>query len=157
MIPFLNVLQYLVLALWVGSIFGFGLLFAPVLFASLPSRDQAGTIAGNVLARIDTLGLITGGIMLVVTALQAIDSGWASIDLGRLLTAVVMLALVILTATTVRQRLNAAREKMDRPIDEYAPEDPLRQEYNQHHRTSRLLFTVNMMLGILLIVLSALR
>ncbi|MFZ5827220.1 MAG: DUF4149 domain-containing protein [Bacillota bacterium] len=157
MIPFLNVLQYLVLALWVGSIFGFGVLFAPVVFATLPSRDQAGTIAGNVLARIDTLGLITGGIMLVVTALQAIDSNWASIDLGRLLTAVVMLALVILAATTVRQRLNAVREKMGRPIDEFAPEDPLRKEYNQFHRISRLLFTVNMMLGILLIVLSALR
>lgn len=157
MILFLNALQYLVLALWVGAIFGFGVLFAPVLFASLPSREQAGSIAGNVLARIDTLGLITGGIMLVVTALQAIDSGWTTIDLGRLLIAVLMLALVILSATTVRQRLNAAKEKMERPIDEYAQDDPLRQEYNQYHRTSRMLFSVNMLLGILLIVLSAVR
>lgn len=157
MILFLNVLQYLVLALWVGSIFGFGLLFAPVLFATLSSREEAGSIAGNVLARIDTVGLITGGIMLVVTALQAIDSSWASIDLGRLLTAVVMLALVILSATTVRQKLNTAKEQMAQPIDEYAQEDPLRQEYNRYHRISRLVFTVNMLLGILLIVLSALR
>lgn len=157
MIPFLNALQYLVLALWVGAIFGFGALFAPVLFASLPSREQAGAIAGNVLARIDTLGLVTGGIMLVVTALQAIDSGWQAIDLGRFLTAVVMLALVILSATSVRQRLNAVKAKMDRPIDAYAAEDPLRKEYNQHHRTSRLLFSVNLMLGVLLILLSALR
>ncbi len=157
MIPFLNVLQYLVLALWVGSIFGFGLLFAPVLFASLPSREQAGSIAGNVLARIDTLGLITGGIMLVVTALQAIDSAWQSIDLGRLLLAVVMLVLVILSSTTVRQKLNAAKEKMERPIDEYAQDDPLRKEYNQYHRVSRMLFMLNLLLGILLIVLSALR
>lgn len=157
MILFLNVLQYLVLALWVGAIFGFGVLFAPVLFASLSSREEAGSIAGNVLARVDTLGLITGGIMLVVTALQAIDSHWGSIDLGRLLTAVIMLTLVIISATTVRQRLNATKEKMGRPIDEYTPEDPLRQEYNQFHRISRLLFSVNMLLGILLIVLSALR
>ncbi|MFZ5818075.1 MAG: DUF4149 domain-containing protein [Bacillota bacterium] len=157
MIQFLNVLQYLVLALWVGSLFSFGVLFAPVLFAALPTREQAGSIAGSVLARIDTLGLITGGIMLVVTALQAIDSGWQSIDLGRLLTAVLMLALVIVSATTVRQKLNAVKEKMKRPIDEYAQDDPLRQEYNQQHRLSRLLFSTNMLLGILLIVLSALR
>lgn len=157
MIPFLNSLQYLVLALWVGSIFGFGVLFAPVLFASLPTREQAGSIAGKVLARIDALGLITGGIMLVVTALQAIDGGWRSIDLGRLLVAVVMLVLVILSATSVRQRLNAVKEQMAKPIDEYAEEDPLRQEYGKHHRTSRLLFTVNLVLGALLIVLSALR
>lgn len=157
MIPFLNVLQYLVLALWVGSIFGFGLLFAPVLFASLSSREQAGSIAGTVLARIDALGLVTGGIMLVVTALQAIDSAWQSIDLGRLLVAVVMLALVVVSATTVRSKLNAAKEKMERPIDEYAQDDPLRKEHNQYHRVSRLLFTVNLVLGVVLIVLSALR
>lgn len=157
MILFLNALQYLVLALWVGSIFGFGVLFAPVLFSSLPSREQAGSIAGNVLARIDTLGLVTGGIMLVVTMLQAIDSGWTSLDLGRLLTAVVMLALVILSSTTIRTRLNAAKEKMERPIDEYPADDPLRREYNQHHRTSRMLFSINMLLGMLLIVMSALR
>lgn len=157
MIPFLNALQYLVLALWVGSIFGFGVLFAPVLFAGLPTREQAGSIAGTVLARIDTLGLVAGGIMLVVTTLQAIDSGWTAIDLGRLLTAVVMLALVVISATTVRARLNAAKEKMSQPIDEYAQEDPLRREYNQYHRTSRLLFSTNMLLGMLLIVLSALR
>jgi len=156
-IPFLNVLQYLVLALWVGSIFGFGLLFAPVLFASLSSREQAGSIAGTVLARIDALGLVTGGIMLVVTALQAIDSAWQSIDLGRLLVAVVMLALVVVSATTVRSKLNAAKEKMERPIDEYAQDDPLRKEHNQYHRVSRLLFTVNLVLGVVLIVLSALR
>lgn len=157
MILFLNVLQYLVLALWVGSIFGFGVLFAPVLFTSLSSREQAGSIAGTVLARIDTLGLITGGVMLVVTALQAIDSGWTAIDLGRLLTAVVMLSLVIFSTNIVRARLNAAKEKMERPIDEYAADDPLRREYNRHHRTSRSLFSVNMILGILLIVLSAIR
>lgn len=157
MIPFLNSLQYLVLALWVGSIFGFGVLFAPVLFASLPTREQAGAIAGKVLARVDALGLITGGIMLVVTALQAIDGGWQAIDLGRLLVAVVMLTLVILSATSVRQRLNAVKEQMSRPIDEYTEEDPLRQEYGKHHRTSRLLFTTNLVLGALLIVLSALR
>lgn len=157
MILFLNAIQYLMLALWVGAIFGFGVLFAPVLFASLPSRETAGGIAGNVLARIDTLGLIAGGIMLVVTALQAIDSGWTALDLGRLLTAAVMLALVSVNATTVRQRLSAAKEKMERSIDEYAQDDPLRREYNQLHRTSRLLFSANLLLGMLLIVLSAVR
>lgn len=157
MILFLNALQYLVLALWVGSIFGFGVLFAPVLFASLPSREQAGGIAGTVLGRIDAVGLVTGGIMLVITALQAIDSGWQAIDLGRLLTAAVMLGLVIFSSTSVRQRLNTAKEQMTKPIDEYDAEEPLRQEYNRHHRLSRLLFSLNMGLGILLIILSALR
>lgn len=157
MIPFLNSLQYVVLALWIGSVFGFGVLFAPVLFTRLPTREQAGAIAGEVLARIDTLGLVTGGILLVVTALQAIDSGWQAIDLGRLITALAMLALVIVSAGSIRPKLNAAKGRMEKPIDEYDPSDPLRAEYNQYHRLSRSMFMLNMLLGVLLIVLSALR
>ncbi|HEY3368545.1 MAG TPA: DUF4149 domain-containing protein [Symbiobacteriaceae bacterium] len=157
MILFLNVLQYLVLALWVGAMFAFGVLFAPVLFRNLSSREQAGAITGETLARIDTMGLVTGGIMLVVTVLQAINEGWKSIDLGRLLTAAVMLALVIISASTIRQRLDAIHQRMGKPIDEVPEDDPLRIEYGKYHRLSRLIFTLNMLLGCLLIVLSALR
>jgi hypothetical protein len=157
MIPFLNVLQYLLLTLWVGAMFGFGALYAPILFRSLSSRDQAGTIAGETLARIDALGLVTAGILTVITVLQAIDGGWKALDLGRLLTAVLMLALVLFSTVTVRQRINAIRQQMGRPIDEFAPEDPLRVEYNKQHRLSRLIFSCNMLLGAVLTVLSALR
>lgn len=157
MIPFLNVLQFLVLALWVGGMFGFGALYAPVLFRNLTSRDQAGTIAGETLARIDSLGLVAGGIMLVVTALQIIDSHGKALDLGRLLTAAVMLGLVLINTITVRQRLAAIRQRMARPIDEFPELDPLRVEYNRFHRLSRLLFSLNLLLGVLLVALSALR
>jgi len=156
MIHFLNVLQYLVLALWVGAMFGFATLFAPVLFRSLSSRDLAGAISGEALARIDTLGLVTGGIMLVVTVLQAIDGGWKAVDLGRLLASAAMLGLVILSATSVRQRLMSLRQQMGRPIDEVPESDPLRLEYRKQHRLSRLLYTTNLVLGTLLIILSAL-
>ena len=157
-ILFLNVLQYLVLTLWVGAMFAFGALYAPVLFRSLPSRDQAGAIAGETLARIDTVGLVAGGILVLVTLLQAIDPArsWP-IDLGRIIVAVVMLALVILNTVSVRQRINAIRQQMGKPIDEFPADDPLRVEYNKHHRISRMLFSVNMLLGVGLIVLSALR
>lgn len=155
--PFLNVLQYLLLALWVGAMFAFGALYAPVLFRSLPSRDQAGTIAGETLARIDALGLVTGGIMAVITVLQTIEGGWHAIDLGRLLIAAAMLALVLFSSITVRSRLNAVRQEMGRPVDELAQDNPLRVEYNRHHKLSRLLFSANMFLGALLIALSALR
>lgn len=158
MIAFLNVLQYLVLAIWIGSMFGFGALYAPVLFRSLSSRDQAGTIAGETLARIDTLGLVTGGIMLVVTALQAIETSWKdAVHLGRFLIAAAMLALVVIGVVNVRAKLDAVRKQMGRPIDELEAEDPLRLEYGKYHRLSRSIFTVNMFLGALLIVLSALR
>lgn len=157
MLIFLNVLQYLVLALWVGAMFAFGALFAPVLFRVLPSKEQAGSIVSETLARIDSLGLVSAGILLVVTALQAIDSKWQALDLGRVLISVVMVALLVWAASTVRQRLAAVKEKMGRPIDEVPETDPLRLEYRRYHRISRSIYFVNMLLGTLLIVLSALR
>jgi hypothetical protein len=157
MANFLNVLQYLVLTLWVGSMFGFGALFAPVLFRSLSSRDQAGAIAGEALARIDSLGLVSGGVLVVVTVLQSMEAGWRAIDLARVLAAALMLALVLVNAVSVRQRLTAVRQQMGRPIDEFAPTDPLRAEYSKYHRLSRTLFSLVMLLGLLLIGLSAVR
>lgn len=157
MIPFLNVLQYLVLTLWVGAMFGFATLYAPVLFRSLTSREQAGSIAGETLARVDSVGLVASGILIVITALQAIDSAWASLDLGRFLAAVIMLALVLVSSITIRQKLAAIRSEMRRPIDEVAADDPLRKEHRKYHMLSQSLFTVNLILGLLLIVLSALR
>lgn len=157
MLAFLNVLQYLVLTLWVGAMFGFGALYAPVLFRNLTSRDQAGTIAGETLSRIDALGLITGGVMLVITALQAIDSGWTAMDLGRLLTAAVMVGVVAISSVSIRQKIAAIRQQMGRPIDELPEGDPLRLEHGKYHRISRGLFSLNMLLGVVLIVLSAMR
>jgi len=157
MLPFLSVLQYLVLTLWVGAMFGFGVLFAPVMFRIIKSRDVAGTITAETLARIDSLGLVTGGIMLVITALQSIDSHWQSLDLGRLLAAAAMLALVLVSSVTIRQKMNVLRQQMGRPIDEVPQTDPLRLEYGRMHRVSRFVYGANMLLGTLLIVLSALR
>lgn len=157
MFLFLHVLQYLVLAFWVGAMFGFGALYAPVLFRSLTARAQAGSIAGETLARIDTLGLVGGGILLLVTALQAMESQWESVHLSRLIVAAFMLLVVLLSATSIRQKLEGVRQRMDRPIDEYTEDDPLRMEHGKYHRRSQFLFTVNMILGVLLIVLSALR
>lgn len=157
MLPFLNVLQFLVLTVWVGAMFAFGAIYAPVLFRSLASRDQAGQIAGETLARIGTLGLVAGGIMLVVTALQAIDPTRHPFDLGRVLLAAGMLALELLGAITLRPRVAAVRQQMGRPIDEFAETDPLRVEYGKYHRLSRALFSLNLLLGVGLIVLSALR
>lgn len=156
MLPFLSVLQFLILALWVGSMFGFAVLFSPVLFRLLPSREQAGSIAGESLTRIDSLGLVAGGIMLLITILQSIEAGWSRLNLGRMLVSAAMLAVVIFSSVSIRQRIAALRQQMGVPIDELAEDDPVRLEFRKQHRISRMLFGLNMLLGSLLIALSAL-
>lgn len=153
---FLTVLLFLLLAIWVGGMFGFGALYAPVLFRSLSSRDQAGQIAGQTLARIDTLGLIAGGVITLITLLQVFGTG-APLDVVRVVIALAMVALVGYSTAVVRSRLNAIRTEMGKPIDEVEETDPKRVEYNRYHKLSTRIYGIVLFLGIALIVLSALR
>jgi hypothetical protein len=69
-------LQRLLLAVWVGSLFASGLLAAPVLFRVLEDRALAGTVAGALFAVTAWLGLACGVVLLVVNWLQARRTGW---------------------------------------------------------------------------------
>jgi hypothetical protein len=153
---FLNVLLSLLLAIWVGGMFGFGALYAPVLFRSLSSRDQAGQIAGQTLARIDTLGLIAGGVITLITLLQVFATG-APLDVVRVVIALAMVALVGYSTAVIRSRLSAIRTEMGKPIDEFEANDPRRVEYNRFHKLSTRIYGIVLFLGIALIVLSSLR
>jgi len=157
MLQFLDVLQYLVLTVWVGAMFSFAALFAPVLFRLSETRAQAGRVAGETLSRIDSVGLVAAGIMLVITALQAIDTEWQAIDLLRFFASALMLGLVLVSAMHLRQRLQGIRAQMSAPIDDLSETDPMRVEHTRFHRIARLVFSVNMLFGTLLLVLSALR
>lgn len=153
---FLTVLLFLLLAIWVGGMFGFGALYAPVLFRELSSRDQAGQIAGQTLARIDTLGLIAGGVVTLITLLQVFATA-APLDVVRVVIALAMVGLVGYSTAVVRSRLNAIRTEMGKPIDQFEETDPKRVEYNRYHKLSTRIYGIVLFLGIALIVLSALR
>ncbi|QID18155.1 DUF4149 domain-containing protein [Nitrogeniibacter mangrovi] len=60
----LNGVQRVLLALWVGGMWAIGYLAAPVLFASLDSRMQAGAIAGILFSRLAWFGLVSGVVIL---------------------------------------------------------------------------------------------
>lgn len=153
---FLTVLLFLLLAIWVGGMFGFGVLYAPVLFRSISSRDQAGRIAGQTLARIDTLGLVAGGVVSLITLLQVFATG-LPLDVVRVVIALLMVGLVVYSTAVIRSRLDAIRSAMGKPIDELTEDDPQRIEYNKYHKLSTRIYGIVLFLGIALIVLSGLR
>lgn len=157
MMSFLAVLQYLTLAFWIGGMAGFMFIFSPMAFRQLPSKAMAGGVTGAVLPRLDVISLVSSGIMLVVTILQAIDGGGRAIDVGRVALVVAMLALTIFGATTVRSRLAAVRSRLPGEIDEADAGDPNRKEYRRWHGISMLAFLLVVLLGALLIALTALR
>jgi uncharacterized membrane protein len=154
---FLNVIFALTTTVWIGSMFAFGALVAPLLFRRLPSRDQAGSIAGQIIARIETLGLVCSGILLMTTTAQAFNHQWQTLDLVRVLLVLAMLGLTAWSATTLRSRIEALRSQMGRPIDQVPEEDPLRQEHGKYHRLSRTAFMLVLLFGLALIVVSAMQ
>lgn len=65
--------RILIVTLWAGSLWTIGYLVAPILFATLPDRTLAGTIAGSLFRAQGWLTLVCGALLLLI--LQA-DKVW---------------------------------------------------------------------------------
>ena len=63
-------LERILLTLWVGSLWVTGFMVAPVLFASLEDRALAGTLAGELFRLTGYIGLVCGGLLLVLNAVN---------------------------------------------------------------------------------------
>lgn len=151
----LNVLFWLALSLWIGTLFAFGALVAPGVFAALQTREQAGAVVGRVLGRIHGFGLIAGLALLVISASQAALLAWSAAAIVRLAAVLLMVLLTIYNMTSVDRGVAAAKARMTRPIDEYDLESPEREEYNRWHRASTRAFGLTLVIGLALLVWAA--
>ncbi|MFO7171514.1 MAG: DUF4149 domain-containing protein [Bacillota bacterium] len=138
-------LEILGLSLWLGGMFGFGVITAPVLF-STPGLSQtlAGTVAGKAIARVDLLGIGLGSLILVALVMAGRQR---PARLWRLAPVLVMIGLAAANLTYVRGRMAAIREQVGRPLEEVAATDPLRAEYDRWHRISVNLWLANAAVG----------
>lgn len=159
------------LALWVGAMFGFGALTAPLLFRTIASRQEAGDLAGAIIWRLGEFGLYLGGLAalaLIVrllrplrrrsggfTSLGSLGRGTAPRFLGglRLLLVLGMLALTLHSLTVKRDELEAAQAALDRPIEQIALDDPRRQAFDRVHGELTRLFGTTAVLGLAALIL----
>lgn len=138
-------LQFVLMSLWLGAMIGFGLVMAPALFATSPTRQLAGNIAGQVIAHLMWIGVVVTAFIIVVHLLgRRFD--WRAILVA------VMLGLLVFNNTYVRAGLDDIQAQMDRPIDEYAVTDPLRVEYNRWHRLSSNVGVGAVLLGLVVLM-----
>ncbi len=77
---FLPYLRRVVVTIWAGSLWTVGYLVAPVLFATLPKRSLAGSIAGNMFRAETWLSIVCGVILLGLLALPVRDAVRAEAD-----------------------------------------------------------------------------
>jgi uncharacterized membrane protein len=151
---FLRVLMLLALIVWVGGIIFFAFVLAPTVFAVLPT-----TLAGNVVSRSLTalhwMGMVSTMVFLICSMLYsrarfARLKPFAVVNLLVLL----MLVLTLISQFAITPRMHALRAQMAL-ADTF--QDPARIEFNQLHAWSTRLEGGTLVLGLVVVVLTARR
>lgn len=138
---FLESLTQACLALWVGSMTGF-VMTAPLIFDAFGSeRQPAGDLAGNMIWRLNMVGIVLG-VLVLLTLLPRLRRGMAKI---RALLVAGALAMGLVLAFYIFPKMDEAQPPQ--PIEQYAETDPVRVEYNRWHRRSEQVYGVTVLLG----------
>lgn len=129
---FLRFFRSLSLALWIGSIFFFAAVVAPVLFSVLPSRDLAGMVVSHSLANLHWIGIVCGLVFFLSSSLLALWQGEPSPFHTRDILLVAMLAITLFVHFGVERRMNTLKANMG-VIDVIPHDDARRVEFNRLH------------------------
>ncbi len=126
-------IENLVLALWVGALFGVGYLAVPVLFASLDDRQLAGELAGQMFRLVGYLGLGAGAVLLASLFWQG--ARW------RLWVVVAMLALVVVSVFVLQPMMVELKQHG------LLPESEAARDFARLHGVSSILYLLTSVLG----------
>lgn len=143
------------LLLWAGAALGFGAL-APLIFRMIPSRDLAGSLAGAMVGRLDTLAwgafLLSALLVFGLRWLNQVDRSDLPLTPTRLwgMAALVALIFCLLSSGLIHPRLAELRAQMTAPLDTYAQTHPLRAAYDHNHRLSTLAYFLRIVLALLM-------
>jgi uncharacterized membrane protein len=129
----LRTLEFLALALWLGSDVFLSFVVAPGAFRVLRSRDVAGAMVGFALGRMHLLGVICGIVLLL--ARVARTRTFASFVAPVALCVVLMIALTVASQAAVSPRMAMLRVQMG-SIQATAQDSPLLAEFARLHRIS---------------------
>ena len=148
-------IEVLLLAVWLGSMMFFSFAVAPSAFAVLPTRELAGAMVTSSIARVETLGLIIGPLLIL---LQAI--GWRARRAGAM-TKTIRLALIgVMTLAAalshfwISPTMVSLRNSMSGGIDNLPLTDPLRLQFNDLHQYSVAAMSVALFAGIAVLFLT---
>lgn len=139
-------LYFVVLTLWVGSLWAVGYLVAPTLFATLADRQLAAMLAGKLFALVGWVGLGCAAYLLLFMLLRG---GGAVLKRWTFWLVLLMLVLTVLSQfgiQPVMAQLKAAalpREVM---------ESVLRDRFATWHGISSVLYLVQSVIGVLIVV-----
>jgi len=153
----LQFVYHLALAILVGGAVVLGAAAAPAIFASVPSRGEAGAIFGAVLGRYDGLAILCVVLIVITSVLKAIAFEVVGVPETRLILR--WLALLVLCGATLYS--SAWANPVARAVraqtpgwDDLRDDAPTRREFQSLHRSSRRAMTVAILAGIVAMFLS---
>jgi uncharacterized protein DUF4149 len=153
---FLRFVMLLALVLWLGGIVFFAIM-APNVFAVVPMREMAGQVIARLLSILHGMGIVAGIVFLLCSLLLArLSQGAFQPWAARNLLVAAMLALTCISQFYVFARMENLRRDMG-VIDQVAPSDPRRLEFNDLHVWSTRLEGGVLLLGLALLYSTARR
>lgn len=162
LVTLLNDARGLAIALWLGAAVFFSAVVAPVVFATLRQLhiEHANHAAGSVVTRslaVLNVGGFALSLLLIVTAFafrQKIKKSALYLEI----TALAVLALMTAVGQwVIAARMLGLRAAMGRPIDEVAPNDALRAQFDSLHNYSVTVFGVAILAALVAFLLIARR
>ena len=149
MTTILRFAQLLSLGTWVGATLFVGFLLAPGVFATLPTRELAGSVVGMALARLHLLGFACAAVYWTATAASMPSRPWP----GRPADICVVLMVLVLAASHfgITPRLADLRAQMAAAhgsIDATPKDDGLRLSFGRLHGIANVLELLILLLGL---------
>ena len=142
------------LTVWLGGVI-FLAVTAQTAFTVLPSRHLAGSVVGASITKLHWMGLISGVVYLISSLIYSrLRSGAAHPFAAHNVLILAMLALTLVSQWGITPRMHALRTSLGE-IDNAPPSDPARIQFNRLHVWSEQTEKAVLILGILVIYLTA--
>lgn len=146
----LESITQLATGIWIGSMTGFAFTAPQIFTAFGPNRQAAGDLAGQMIYRVNNVGLVLAAIALL-TLLPRLRQG---LNKWRTWLLAGALATALFGTLYIFPQLNAAQPP--KPIQEYAETDPVRVNYDRWHKRSQQVFSAAILMGAGVVVLGSL-
>ncbi len=151
----LKFFMLLSLIVWLGGIIFFGAVLAPTAFTVLPTRHLAGSVVSPSLNRLHWMGIVSGSLFLICSIIYTwLTTGAAHVFAARHVLMVIMLALTLTSQFAITPKMATLRASMGE-IDKVVPTDPARIQFNALHIWSTRLETSVLILGLVVVYLTA--
>jgi uncharacterized membrane protein len=149
MLTVLRAIEFLGLSIWLGSDVFLSFVVAPGVFSLLASRDQAGAIVGYSLARMHSMGIVCGLVMLLIRVMRtrslaglAAPAAWCVMG---------MILLTLVSQMAVSPKMAVLRVQMG-SIEATRAGSPLLAEFGRLHAVSVALESGVLLAGIAALV-----